>query len=132
MSFTDYLENRVLDHVFGGADFSRPATLYIGLCTGVSESGTVTGEPSGGSYARVAVTNNTTNFPPASGGTKVNGEVIAFPEATASWGTLDKVFIADSSTGGNVLAYGSLTVAKTVGVGDTPKFNAGALTITLD
>lgn len=132
MSFTDYLENRVLDHVFGGADFSRPATLYIGLCTGVSESGTVTGEPSGGAYARVAVTNNTTNFPPASGGTKANGEVITFPEATASWGTLDTVFIADSPTGGNVLAYGSLTVAKAVGVGDTPKFNAGALTITLD
>lgn len=132
MSFTDYLENRVLDHVFGGADFSRPATLYIGLCTGVSESGTVTGEPSGGSYARVAVTNNTTNFPPASGGTKENGEVIAFPEATASWGTLNTVFIADSSVGGTVLAYGSLTVAKAVGVGDTPKFNAGALTITLD
>lgn len=134
MSFTDYLENKLLDHVFGNTPYTVPSTLYIGLCTAVTDAGAITGEPTGGSYARKAVTNNTTNFPNAASGSKSNGTVIEFPEATASWGTLSKVFIADNATpgSGNILAYGDLTVAKAVSTGDTPKFNASTLTLTLD
>ena len=32
-SYADFLENKILDHVFGGPDYTRPATLYIGLST---------------------------------------------------------------------------------------------------
>ena len=32
-SFTDALERATLDHIFGGPDYTRPATLYIGLST---------------------------------------------------------------------------------------------------
>ena len=31
--FTDYLEDKVLDHVFGGSAYSAPGTLYVGLFT---------------------------------------------------------------------------------------------------
>lgn len=130
--FTDYLENEVLDHLFGAATYTSPTTLYVGLCTSVSESGTITGEPSSGAYARVAVTNNATNFPAAVSGAKSNGTVIEFPEATAAWGTMSVFFLASAATAGNVLAYGDLTVPKAVAIGDTPKFNVGTLTITLD
>jgi len=132
MSFTNFLEAELLDHVFGNASYSAPATLYVGLCTDVAEDGTITGEPSGSSYARVAVTNNATNFPAASGGSKANGATITFPEATGSWGTLDTFFISDAATAGNILGYGDLTTPRTIDSGTTVRFDVGALTITLD
>ena len=135
--FSDYLEKKLLDHVFGGATYTPPETLYFGLAKAAitdSTTGTTVTEPSGGSYARVAVTNNTTNFPAASGttATKKNATVINFPEATASWGTVTHFFIADAATGGNILAYAALDASKTIDAGDLPRFNANALTITLD
>lgn len=29
--FSDYLEKKLLDHVFGGSAYTSPATLYFGL-----------------------------------------------------------------------------------------------------
>jgi len=96
--YTDYLANKLLDHVFGGGDFTRPATLYIGGL----KAGDV--EVSGGSYARVAVTNNGTNFPGASGRAKANANAIPFATATADWGFIEAIGIYDASSGGNLLA----------------------------
>ncbi len=108
MSYCDYLENKILDHIFGGGDFARPATLYVGLCSSITDAGAITGEPSGSGYARVAVTNNATNWPAASGGAKSNGTAITFPKATGSWGTLSAAFISDAASGGNILLWASL------------------------
>ena len=55
--FSDYLEKKLLNHVFGGATYTPPATLYFGLATAAitdSTTGTTVTEPSGGSYARSA------------------------------------------------------------------------------
>jgi len=132
MSFGDYLENEVLDHIFGGADYARPATLYVALSTAnPGEDGSGLAEPSGGSYARVAVTNNATNFPAAAGGSKSNGSDLTFPEATAAWGTITYFAIFDAASGGNMLLYGALSSSKVVDIGDTLKFVTGDLTITL-
>ena len=132
-SFADYLENELLDHVFGGADYARPATLYVGLSTTtITDAGGNITEPVGGSYARVAVTNNSTNFPAAASGAKANGTAISFPEATGSWGTITDFFISDASPGGNILCYGALAAAKTVASGETISFAVGALDVALD
>lgn len=134
-SFSNYLENKVLDHVFGGSDYSRPATLYVALCTAAptdASTGSTITEPSGGSYARVAVTNNATNFPAASGGAKANGTVITFPSATGSWGTVTHLAVCDASSAGNMLAWGALDVSKTVDSGDTVSIPVGDLDVTLD
>lgn len=131
--FTDFLENELLDHVFGNAAYSAPATLYVGLSTStITDAGGNITEPGSGSYARVSVTNNATNFPAASGGAKANGTAITFPQATASWGTVTDFFIADASSGGNILAYGALTASKTIDSGDTASFAIGELDITLN
>jgi hypothetical protein len=134
MSYCDYLEAKILDDWFGKAGNTVPATLYLGVCTGITEAGVITGEPSAGNYARVAVTNNATNFPAASGGAKANGTAVTFPEATVAWGAaVTKFFWSDAASGNtNTLGYGDLTVQKTIGVGDTLKFNIGDLTWTLD
>ena len=134
-SFSDYLENEILDDIFGNAAYSVPATLYIGLWTSAlsdSSTGSTAGEVSGGAYARVSMTNNSTNWPAASSGAKANGTAITFPQATGSWGTVTYFCILDASTAGNILGWGALTVSKAIANGDTASFAIGDLDVTLD
>ena len=134
-SKSNYLENEILDHVLGGGDYTRPATVYVGLWTSAlddTSDGSTAGEVSGGSYARVSVTNDATNWPAASGGAKSNGTAITFPQATALWGTVTHFAILDAVTAGNILYHGALTTSKTVESGDTAEFAVGDLDITED
>jgi len=132
-SFGDYLENELLDHVWANAAYAAPATLYLALSTAdPTDDGTGIAEPGGGSYARLAVANNLTNWPAASGGSKSNGTDMTFVTATASWGVITHMAFFDALTGGNMLAHAALTSSKTIDNGDTVIFEIGNLTITLD
>lgn len=131
-SKSDYMENKVLD-ILGGTTFTAPATVYIGLWTATlsdSSTGSTAGEVSGGSYARAAVTNNSTNWPAASGGAKSNGTEIAFTQATADWGTVTHAAILDAATNGNILYWFDLTTSRNVQTNDIFKFAAGAIALT--
>jgi hypothetical protein len=132
-SFADFLELELLDHVFGAAAYTAPATLYVALYTATpSDTGGGT-EVTGGSYARVAVTNNATNFPAAAAGAKANGTAITFPSPTANWGVVVAFAILDAASAGNFLCWGAITPNKTVNNGDpAPSFAIGDLDITLD
>lgn len=131
-SKSDYLENEILDHVLGGADYSRPGTVYIALYTVAPTDAGGGTEVTGGDYARVAVTNNTTNWPAASSGSKSNGTAFTFTQATADWGTVVAFGILDALTSGNLLYWGDLTASKSVESGDTAEFAASGITITED
>lgn len=135
MSFSDFLENELLDHAFGAAAYTPATTLYFAASSAdPGESGAGIVEPSGGSYARVAVTNNLTNFPAASGGAKANGVSIGFPVATADWLSgvgLTHVGIFDASSGGNFLGRGAIAVPKAILNGDQLIIPIGDLDITL-
>ena len=125
--FSDYLETKVLDHVFGGTAYTAPSTLYISLYTAAptdSTSGTEIGT-SGSAYARQTATFTT------SGGTTSNTANIEFSTATSDWCTIVACGVMDASSGGNLLAYGTLTSSKTVSSGDVFRFNTGSLDITL-
>jgi hypothetical protein len=136
-SFGDYLEAKVLDAVFGQTSLPAIATTYIALYTviptDVSASGT---EVTGGNYARVAFTNNTTNWPASTGtnpSTKSNGVAVTFNAPTANWGTVVGFAIYDAVSGGNELGWSALTTSKTINNGDpAASFAIGALAITLD
>ena len=54
MSFSNYLENKILLHVFGATPYTAPATLYVALFTSDPGEGGTGTEVSGGSYARRA------------------------------------------------------------------------------
>jgi len=126
MSFSNYLETKVLDHVFGGTAYTAPSTLYLALfTTDSSESATGT-EVSGGGYARQTVTFTT------SGATTSNDADVEFPTATASYGTVVAVAVMDALTGGNMLAYAGLSTDKTIASGDVFRVPSGDLDITLD
>lgn len=134
-SFSNFLENEILDHVFGGAAYTAPATLYLCACT-VTVTDSMTGatitEPIGNGYAREAVTANVTNFPAASGGAIANGTLIDFGTATGgSWGTITDIAICDAATNGNLIAYAALSASKTVADGDSLQIAIGDLDITL-
>ena len=126
--FSDYLADKVLDHVFGGTAYTAPTTLYVALYT-VAPTDTGGGtEVSGGAYARqtAAFTVSGTNPTTAS-----NSAAIEYPTATANYGTVVAVGIFDASSGGNLLAYANLDTSKVVSTGDVFRFNTGDLDITL-
>lgn len=139
---SDWLENGLVDLILRNQTLTIPAALHVALYTAApSDSGGGT-EVTGGSYARVSVTRNLTNWAgtqsagsttasTGTGGQTSNNGAITFPAPTANWGTVTHFAIFDASTGGNLLFHGALTTAKTINNGDAaPSFNAAALTIT--
>lgn len=132
MNASNYLENKLLGLLFGSTAYSVPANLYIALFTAAPDDTGGGTEVAGGSYARAAVTNNSTNFPVPTTGTSSNANAITFAQATASWGTVTHFGIFDASSAGNLLVWGALTVPKTVANNDTVSFAAGQLEISLD
>ena len=130
---SNYLENKVLDHVLTATGYTAPTTRYLGLFTNTSgsaatnlEAGTLTDEVSGGSYARKTVT-----FASASSGSSATNATVTFDAATATWGTITHVAVMDQITGGNVLFWGQVTTSKTIELGDTFQVTSGNLTISL-
>src|SRR5512146_2038466 len=124
-SFSDYLEAKLLDHVFGATAYTAPVTLYARLYTAApSDTGGGTEVSTGvwTNYAAVAITNNTTNFPAASGTSptlKSNGTIIDFGTATISGAapTVVAVALYDAATLGNEIGWAALTVNKTINNG---------------
>jgi hypothetical protein len=135
-AFSNYLEDEMNDHVLTNSAFSKPATVYLSLHTGDPGESGVASEVSGGSYARVSITNNNTNFPVcASTGTptKKNGQQFVFPTSTAAWGTVTHwaIYDDDGSPAGNMLVHGSFSTPRYVASGKTMKVPAEAISITL-
>lgn len=105
-SFTDYLEGKVLGHLFGGTSYSALATLYIGFFSAAPTDSSAGTELSGSGYSRKAVTNNTTNFPAVTAGQPVvNGVDIECFTASADHSDAVAVGIFDAATSGNLLAW---------------------------
>lgn len=131
-SFTDYLENELLDHVFGTGAYSPATHLYIALSKSTladTATGTIAGEISGGAYVRKICD----TWDAAASGATENTQVVTFAQATADWGTITNFAIVDALTAatGNVIAYGTLTAPKNVASGDTLKFATGDIDVTL-
>jgi hypothetical protein len=126
MSFSNYLETEILDHVFGGNAYTAPSTLYLALFTAApGETGGGT-ECTGTSYARQTITFT------VSGNEASNSAAVEFPTAGSNWGTISHIGVFDALTSGNLLAYGALTASKTVESGDVFRVPSGDLDITLD
>lgn len=127
---SDYLENKVLDHVLTGSAYSQPAARYLALFTANTglESNSPSAEvsTSGTAYGRQAVT-----FAAASSGQSATNATVTFSTATANWGTITHVAVMDASTSGNVLFWGAVTTSKTIETGDTFQVSSGNLTVSL-
>jgi hypothetical protein len=121
MDMTDYLANKIADHVAGTASFTMPTQVYLALfvtATGKDGSGT---EMSGTGYARQAV-----DFDAAVGGVAVSDDAVA-PTSTGQ--TATHWAYMDALTSGNMLLTGELSSPVTVPDGDPITIEPGDLRI---
>ena len=117
--FSNYLENKILDHVLKNVSYTSPTTVYVGLfTTDPTDAGTGT-EVSGGSYARQVLSVTT-----SSGGIVTSSGDVTFPQATANWGTISHIGILDALSSGNLLMHTPLTTSKTIESGDILKISS--------
>jgi hypothetical protein len=132
-AMSDYLENRLIDHVLGRTSFTMPST-YLALYTASpGETGTATtNETSVGGYARAALgTGGSSKFPAASGGSAANSGTINCGTATGSV-TITHFGIVDSASGaGNLLLFGALTTARSFVSGDVMEVPISGMTVSM-
>ena len=100
---SQYLRNKIIDHITGIATYTKPSANYLALYTTnptINDTGT---EVSGGGYARQAI-----DYGTASNGANSNDAAINFtmpnPTIVTHWG------IRDASSGGNLLYFGKFDV----------------------
>jgi hypothetical protein len=134
-SFSDYLENKVLDHIFNDGTFSVPTTVALGLWTSAltdASTGATSGEANYTTYARV--TTAAGDFSAAASGSKTNTSAFTFPACTAGsstitfWGTFDSATIG----AGNMLVWGTTTSTVISTTQTPPTVAIGGLVVTLD
>jgi len=133
---TNYLEDKIWNHVFGSTTYTKPTNWYVGLLTATPSDSAGGTEVSGGSYARQVCAFTVTGSGTAEA---KNTSAITFPTATADWGVVGWIGIYDAVSSGNLVAYQNLqksdfstTTTKTVNDGDIFKFNASTIKIQLD
>ena len=118
--------------------FALNNTLYLGLSSatyiGATDASIKAGEPTSNAYARIALLNNPTNFPGASGSQPATTSLSpaqTFPTSTGAWNSgsaLTIGFLSDSPTigAGNIIWYGQLSpnTLTVTGTGGIITFNA--------
>lgn len=131
MAVSNFLATALLNQVFRNTTYTRPATVYIALYTSNPTGADTGAEVSGGAYARQVVT---FGAPAAVSGKQTikNASDVAFPTATADWGTITHIGIRDALTGGNLLYYGPFDNARSILNGDVIKLLTGSLAANLN
>lgn len=126
-----YYRNRALDACYGAnKSASWPGTLYIAFYD--NDPRTTGAEPVGNGYSRIAVANNSTNWPDAASGQKSNGVEFVTPPSTAAWDkTVTWFGIIDTASGaGNLADVGQLASSVTIPAANyTARFQVGTLVI---
>lgn len=137
MAFTENCSARLLKELTGQQQNGPLPTCYLALSTTPPNAagGNFTEPPGSTGYARTLL--GTYNSPSTfimsapSGGTTTNTDIIFFPEATASWGSITHFGLFDAKTGGNLMVYGQLSAPVTVPANYVPLFRAGYFTMSI-
>lgn len=132
MPATTFLTSKLLDHQLGKTAYAMPI-IYVGLSNSTPNlGGTGVTEPSGGAYARQTTVGAT--WTAAAAGSTSNAAAIAWAAASADWLTGSNMthgVLYDALTGGNLLGYGALSVARPVLNGNIASIAIGGLVVTL-
>jgi len=130
-SLSDYAESKILNHVFGGIPWSPLPILYLGYLVGVPNESTAGSEPVGGGYQRLAITNNTVNFPAPTNRVKLLATEQTFPYATNNHGTVQAISAWDCPAPGtgNMIFYAPLEQPTGIQPGDAFKIPANSFKI---
>ena len=142
-ALSNYLENKLIDHLLRGQAFAAPANVHVALFTAAPTDAGGGTEVTGGAYARAAVPATLANWAgtqaaastaasSGTGGATSNNAAITFPTTTAAWGTVTHFALFDAATGGNMLVQGALTTPRAIATGAATSFAAGSLAVTFD
>jgi hypothetical protein len=124
--FSDFLENKILDHVFRNTAYTPPTTVHLALFTSACSDVARGTEVSTGGYAR-----QPTAFGPAAAGQISNSAVEAFTASGANFGTVVCTGLEDALTAGNQLCFDNDFIDTPVNDGDTLQFAIGDIDVTL-
>lgn len=131
-SASDYLELKLLDHIFNDPSFTAPSPS-LALCTAVpddTKTGSTITEANYTGYARLAIA--TSDVSAAASGAKTNSAVLTFAACTAGSSTIIGWATCDASTVGNMLVWGTAT-STVISTTQTPATIAtSGLSVTLD
>jgi hypothetical protein len=127
-AISDYLENKLLDHVLRNTSLTSPSAVFLALYSASpTDTGAAGTEISGGSYARQTIT-----FGAAASGTISNSAEISFTTMPACTVAFIGVHDHLTNANANMLFHGALSASKSVDAGDTFKIAIGDLDISLD
>lgn len=131
-SFSDYLELKLLDHIFNDGAFTAPSPS-LALCTSVpddTKTGSTIVEANYTGYARLAIA--AADMSAAASGSKTNSAVLTFAACTAGSSTIIGWAICDAATVGNALVWGTCT-STVISTTQTPAtVAASGLVVNLD
>lgn len=127
MSFSNYLENKLLDHTFLGTAFTQPAEVWVKLHTGDP------GEDGTANAASETTRKEVTSFNASSGGSITSAAAVSWTNYPATE-TISYVSLWDASTSGNCLGSGSVSpTVDMVGPGsNTLTIPSGSITVSLN
>jgi hypothetical protein len=118
------IENQLLDALVGTSAYTVTTPIKLALMTANGSDSAPGTEVTGGSYARQTIT-----FGAASSGSITNGSAVTFTGMPAC--TVVGIEIWDNAGSPKRLAYGPLTVSRTVSAGDSVEFATSAVTLSL-
>lgn len=125
-----YAEKAALDWINGGASPTRPTSWFMGLSLGAPTSVSGSEMTTAVGYARQSATFAAAASP---AGSVSNANAMTFGPFSSAF-SISGMQVWDtglSLNSGNMLWYGLLSSARTLGIGDSLVISAGALTITL-
>jgi hypothetical protein len=124
--FSNYLENKIVEHFFQGATVTAPANLYVALHSADPTDAGTGAELTGNGYAR-----QSGSFGAPSNGVATNNAEIEFT-ATGDWSNATHFALWDASTSGNMLMYSALDSAVDLdSSGQKIVFAVDSITITI-
>jgi hypothetical protein len=121
---SNYIVNKVNDHIYKGTAISLGSTRYLALYTSnptAADSGT---EATGGSYTRQSL-----SFAASASGVSSSNASLTFSGMAA--GTYTHYGIRDASSAGNLLVYGALPNPISANTGDDIVIPSGDIDMSL-
>jgi hypothetical protein len=133
-SFTDFLEDAFLDHVFNKVSYTPPAAVFVALAT-ADPTDTATGASmsevaNSNGYVRTAIT-----LGAAAAQRVTQSGAVTFPQASGGgWGTVTHWAIVSTASygAGDVLAHGAFVASKLINAGNTPSIATTEIYVEFD
>jgi hypothetical protein len=121
-AFSNYAENKVLDHALGTTSWTMPAQLYVKLHTG--DPGEDCTANASSNTTRVAADWNA-----ASAGTAALSNAVTWASWANGTQTISHISLWDHLSTGNPILYGALSTPKQVANGDDLRLDTCAVTV---